>query len=487
MKSYAFYLSICLVLLRTTTLFAQPKTFTVNGKTDQSEKFLLILRNNGPLEYNNYYDSLPISSAGKFNMKIKMEDYEVVRLLNNGKAYNLFVQPGSSLRLNIKDSVVSFAGPMGKYANYYLDQRINDAAIFEKYSENNAGMSALLNYNPKKYFLIQDSILAEQNTFLDHYFANISEPSKVEFIRREKSLALYSDLYYKIQSSNTAYKEFAFFQRELNLPPVPCFDFSDEVTFDDKKLFALWSYKSFVQSALPPISKKILLDRQSTFEFGAWIDIQMELIDKWSKDPYCNFYNKAIILDFWVTQIKHNGILAWSDKLYALTKELQPMDNEMVLEDIKKNLDKIVLSTKFKKGAAAPGFTFIDSSGKKYDLEDFRGKKIYIDIWATWCAPCIALQPELEKRIAEYADNEKVIFISVAIDDKPDAWVKFLRKSKLNGLQLYSGEGLWKSQFAKDYEIFSLPWFIIIDESGNIASYPAPRPDNPTELEMLLQ
>lgn len=47
-------------------------------------------------------------------------------------------------------------------------------------------------------------------------------------------------------------------------------------------------------------------------------------------------------------------------------------------------------------GEPAPDVSFLDSSGKKVALSDFRGKPVLVNLWATWCAPCVAEMPTLE-------------------------------------------------------------------------------------------
>ncbi|HCC92836.1 MAG TPA: hypothetical protein DEQ26_00655, partial [Flavobacteriaceae bacterium] len=69
----------------------------------------------------------------------------------------------------------------------------------------------------------------------------------------------------------------------------------------------------------------------------------------------------------------------------------------------------------------APDFSLADINGKRFDLSDFNGKYVYMDIWATWCGPCkvqIPFMKELEKQF----HNAPIHFVSVSLDkleDKP--------------------------------------------------------------------
>src|SRR5205823_2100118 len=51
----------------------------------------------------------------------------------------------------------------------------------------------------------------------------------------------------------------------------------------------------------------------------------------------------------------------------------------------------------------APGFTLKDLNGQSVNLDDYKGKVVLLDFWATWCAPCVASMPELQRLHARYA------------------------------------------------------------------------------------
>ncbi len=131
------------------------------------------------------------------------------------------------------------------------------------------------------------------------------------------------------------------------------------------------------------------------------------------------------------------------------------------------------------KGNSSPKFKdYENNAGGTSSLEDFEGKYVYIDVWATWCGPCIAEIPSLKKVEKKY-HGKNIEFISISIDDKEDhgAWKKMIVDKELGGVQLFANNN-WKSEFIESYMIKGIPRFILIDPSGNIVNSNAPRPSS---------
>ncbi|MDN3665856.1 TlpA family protein disulfide reductase [Algibacter miyuki] len=137
---------------------------------------------------------------------------------------------------------------------------------------------------------------------------------------------------------------------------------------------------------------------------------------------------------------------------------------------------------KLSKGAMSPTFTdYVNHAGGTSSLSDFAGKYVYIDVWATWCGPCLAEVPALQKVEKQY-HGKNIEFVSLSIDteNKRDAWRKMVTDKSLGGVQLIADKD-WKSDFVTAYQISGIPRFILIDPDGKIVSSNAPRPSK-TEL-----
>ena len=131
-----------------------------------------------------------------------------------------------------------------------------------------------------------------------------------------------------------------------------------------------------------------------------------------------------------------------------------------------------------KAGLASVDFNYENYDGGMTRLEDLRGKLLYIDVWATWCGPCLKEMPALTDLIKEYAKKE-IEFVSVSIDSKNDynKWRKMVAEKNIGGIHLYDDEGL-SSNFMKAFSVSLIPRFMMIDSQGKIITAKAPRPSS---------
>jgi len=138
-------------------------------------------------------------------------------------------------------------------------------------------------------------------------------------------------------------------------------------------------------------------------------------------------------------------------------------------------------------GNSSPKFEYEDVEGKLVSSESFKGNYVYIDLWATWCQPCVAEIPALKELQKAYA-GKNIQFLSISTDKKADLekWRSFVREKELTGTQLIVNKD---SEFYKFYNIATIPRFVLLDKEGKIIDANAKRPSNPVlkeELDKLL-
>ena len=142
--------------------------------------------------------------------------------------------------------------------------------------------------------------------------------------------------------------------------------------------------------------------------------------------------------------------------------------------------DKILQQVAKKGPKKCPVFKFKDINGKEVSLEDFKGKYVYIDCWATWCGPCKRELPYLKKLEEKYKDRN-IVFVSISSDRDIKAWENMVKMDKLGGVQLNIGSD---QSFHLTMKINTIPRFMLVDPEGNFVTDNAPRPSN-SQIEML--
>ena len=138
-------------------------------------------------------------------------------------------------------------------------------------------------------------------------------------------------------------------------------------------------------------------------------------------------------------------------------------------------------------GSPAPDFSLVNTNNEVVSLNDFKGKVVYVDFWATWCVPCtyeIMRSKDLKKKF----QGREVVFLYISLDTNSDSWRNFLSKHKLQGVHLFA-RNVYNSDVATQYGVRGLPSFFLIDKSGNLARVPAKRSSEPgvvTEINEVL-
>ncbi len=113
-------------------------------------------------------------------------------------------------------------------------------------------------------------------------------------------------------------------------------------------------------------------------------------------------------------------------------------------------------------GLPVPDFTYPGLDGKKVSLSDYRGKVVFVNIWATWCPPCVEEMPSMQK-LYQKLKGENFEILAVSIDSKGAKVVApFMKKYKLTFPALLDYMGTVK----RIYKTTGVPESYIIDKDG---------------------
>lgn len=154
------------------------------------------------------------------------------------------------------------------------------------------------------------------------------------------------------------------------------------------------------------------------------------------------------------------------DFLDALPQELhvQPMYKELVND---------VRAANLKIGAEAPDISGSTPDGRTVSLSDLRGKYVFIDFWASWCAPCRREIPYLKEALAYSENSDNLVVLSYSIDNKMNDWINCIEKNGLthsNWIHISTLKG-WSSDGVKLFSVKGVPFTALIDPEGNVVQF----------------
>lgn len=72
-------------------------------------------------------------------------------------------------------------------------------------------------------------------------------------------------------------------------------------------------------------------------------------------------------------------------------------------------------------------FAFVDDKGSRLDLQAYEGEVVFMNVWASWCPPCVAEMPTIETLYQEVSDHEDINFVILSLDQEPDKAAKFMK------------------------------------------------------------
>lgn len=230
-------------------------------------------------------------------------------------------------------------------------------------------------------------------------------------------------------------------------------------------------------------------------EFAATIASDVNKLYKEISDD--KYLDVAVVRDV-LSYFAEPDYAAWFDgiiisdrikELYAAGEEVgklrsgankETVDEVAIFAKTMKNPDfaielnnKVLQTQELLPGQPASDLVLETVDGVIKKLSDFKGQNIYIDLWATWCGPCIQESPYFEELSKKYQGKD-IVFLPISTDTDKKAWLGFLQQHEKDLVQYNSQDGALKA----DWAIFYIPRFILIDKNFNIVDAYAPRPSS---------
>ena len=405
-------------------------------------------------------DVIKVDKDGKFNAKINVPNKGLYKVNDGKEVATVFFEHNGILSMYLEtklfDETIMFKGDGALESNYMAEK----ALMIE-------GMGNLTYYGyyaslgEKAFLNLNDSILGLHNALLDKYPKldvelefNERNFYKFDFISRIHN---YPSMHHFVTGKKNSLSE--------SYPdPFIGFDLNNE------RYLPIFNFRSCADDY---ISHLFLIESKTKKpdEMMYYID-KIHLANK-------NISNKQVMEEMVYYITRYNMKRSKDvDSCYNLFKSL--VNKPEYLEDVKIQYDKLKLRAIW---APSPKFAFKDRNENIIHLDSLKGKLVYIDIWATWCGPCIKEIPSM-KKLQDTLKEEDIVFVSICRQDTKERWMKALEKYSLGGIQLFAEEG--ENNFFEDYSSTGYPHYILVGKEGEIISPDAMRPGNPKLMELIL-
>ncbi len=127
-----------------------------------------------------------------------------------------------------------------------------------------------------------------------------------------------------------------------------------------------------------------------------------------------------------------------------------------------------------KKGDSCPRFVFKDTKEHEMSLEQFKGKYVVLDIWASWCHPCKREFPSL-KKLEEKYKGKNIVFVGLSCDQSEWRWKNELGFQR--DMVMYQW-WIMRDDFTRAFQIAAIPRLILLDKKGRVLHLALPKPSD---------
>ena len=307
-----------------------------------------------------------------------------------------------------------------------------------------------------------DSIMNANLSIIDDY-VKTTPIEDSNFLHQQKMRFTYANAFSKVRYESLL----NYFKKEpINLTDAFYYGI-DTLQFEDESMLKYYEYTNYVSETIRNMYRLTNPDYNNKFDKYSFIKKSLK--------------NKKIS-----ERLIANSIFLGGNTGAKLDSLMNYIEKEISSERIKQSFRKDYAEiVKLRKGNPAPMWIATNKAGKEYSIADFKGKWVYLDVWASWCKPCVSEIPHM-KKMEEKLKDKNIEFVSISIDEKADDWYKALEKHNLHGNQFIMAKDKISS-FKNNYMVKGVPAFYLIDPAGKMYTIYPPRTSKVEKFDALME
>lgn len=418
--------------------------------TNSMEKLVVSLD-----EHNAFSATLPLTQA------------EFVYVSIPRRTFMLYLKPGANTHMlfdaSDPENIPVVSGDFEKENSFFLSYRMlvgqkhSHSDVFSMMQEAEEAMEfkAYVKgiYDERKQFLTEHPLYAE----LDR-----------DFVRHFELDILYQKYFYLMQYASVL--EFLF---EPDVMPELTDEFfaflEDENLFSDKHTLSR-QYYNFLNHYLRYQMAMLADDNDDRSRQVTQFDLATELFSGKSRD--------LVLADVVISALSF-GDFEEAIGLYRRFSDMRPSGDVAAIV-----LAEYTAHQALAPGKPAPAFTLTDIDGQEVSLDDFLGKVVYLDFWASWCGPCLQQIPHAKELKQRMAGRDDLVFLYISVDTDQQAWRNMVADRDIQGVHL-NVPG-FSHEVPQSYNLKGVPTFYLIGRDGKIADNRPPRPSQERIDEVLM-
>ena len=407
-----------------------------------------------------------ISKDGSFSTVIFSEKPVVIKYWIKHKTLEFYVSPGDSLTLKLefksKSITYSYSGKGQETARFFGRWKTNFKSAHRLDNVNKEKLS------PETYLESREKLLSRELYFLNHYAETNGLTENDYFIKYYKTefqFNFYSDIRDYITRHNNIKEE------GMKIEYLPLVELLDSVDYNNPDFIETEKYRYYLFYYIKQLKYYQLI-------YDKVLPPVLEDSVHWTVRCYSvafvtlggkAFENAVITLLFELINPFTVSVLA---PIYEHLIQNCSLENRLILEKSFSKYKRLSKNHKIHRKSNL----FVTSDSFNESISKYKGYLLYVDFWASWCAPCIE-EMSSSKEVQKKIKSKKIKFLFFSIDDDEDSWKKAISLYKIPGIHFRlnkeDADNMQKELLSK-----GIPHYLIVGKNGEILDFNAKRPSD---------